>query len=192
MIPTCIPRFRVLATLRCSWTDERASQIVEFALSLPLLVLFVVGIFDFSGAVSLKQKLTNAAREGARVAAADPANDLGNATVPASVADAFQVVDNYLVSENIADCGLSVGTFAATNLTWVFTATGSPCGATAALVLTINRGCIQKVNAVNLVGTCVTIQYPYKWQFGSVSSLVGGKFTGPTSLTTTAMAFNEN
>ena len=192
MIPTCIPRFRGLATLRCSWTDERASQIVEFALSLPLLVLFVVGIFDFSGAVSLKQKLTNAAREGARVAAADPANDLGNATVPASVADAFQVVDNYLVSENIAPCGISVGTFTATGLTWVFTATGSPCGATAALVLTINRGCIQKVNAVNLVGTCVTIQYPYKWQFGSVSSLVGGKFTGPTSLTTTAMAFNEN
>ena len=192
MMPMCIPRFRVLATLRCGWTDERASQIVEFALSLPLLVLFVVGIFDFSGAVSLKQKLTNAAREGARVAAADPANDLGNATVPASVADAFQVVDNYLVSENIAPCGISVGTFTATGLTWVFTATGSPCGATAALVLTINRGCIQKVNAVNLVGTCVTIQYPYKWQFGSVSSLVGGKFTGPTSLTTTAMAFNEN
>ena len=192
MMPMCIPRFRALATLGRGWTDERASQIVEFALSLPLLVLFVVGIFDFSGAVSLKQKLTNAAREGARVAAADPANDLGNATVPASVADAFQVVDNYLVSENIAPCGISVGTFTATGLTWVFTATGSPCGATAALVLTINRGCIQKVNAVNLVGTCVTIQYPYKWQFGSVSSLVGGKFTGPTSLTTTAMAFNEN
>ena len=39
-------------------------------------MLFVVGIFDFSNAVSLKQKLTNAAREAARVAAADPANDL--------------------------------------------------------------------------------------------------------------------
>ena len=177
--------------LKECYADERASQIVEFALSLPLLVLFVVGIFDFSGAVSLKQKLTNAAREGARVAAADPANDLGNATVPASVADAFQVVDNYLVSENIAPCGLSVGTFTATKLTWVFTATGSPCGATA-FVLTINRGCVQKVNSVNLVGTCVTIQYPYKWQFNSVTSLVGGTFTGPTSLTTTAVAFNEN
>jgi Flp pilus assembly protein TadG len=192
MRPTCIPRFRLLATLGRGWTDERASQIVEFALSLPLLVLFVVGIFDFSGAVSLKQKLTNAAREGARVAAADPANDLGNATVPASVADAFQVVDNYLVSENIADCGLSLGTVTATNLTWVFTATASPCGATAAFVLKINRGWIQKVNGVDLVGTRVTIQYPYKWQFGNVTSLVGGKFTGPSSLTTTAVAFNEN
>src|SRR5271169_5355142 len=90
------------------WADDRASQIVEFALSLPLLTLFVVGIFDFSGAISLKQKLTNAAREGARVAAADPATDMGSSTVPASVADAFQVVDNYLLSENIADCGLSM------------------------------------------------------------------------------------
>jgi Flp pilus assembly protein TadG len=192
MMPTCIPRFRLVATLGRGWTDEGASQIVEFALSLPLLVLFVVGIFDFSGAISLKQKLTGAAREGARVAAADPANDLSNATVPDSVADAFQVVDNYLVSENIAPCGLSLGTFTATKLTWVFTGAGSPCGATSAVVLTINRGWVQKVNSVNLVGTRVTIQYPYKWQFNSVTSLVSGKFTGPTSITTNATAFNEN
>jgi Flp pilus assembly protein TadG len=185
-------RTRLPSDLKQGRTDERASQIVEIALSLPLLVVFVVGIFDFSGAVSLKQKLTNAAREGARVAAADPANDLGKATVPASVADAFQVVDNYLVSENIAPCGLTLGTFTATKLTWVFTGAASPCGATAAFVLTINRGCIQKVNAVNLVGTCVTIQYPYKWQFNSVASLVGGTFTGPTSITANATAFNEN
>ena len=65
------PRFHCFrwraGTLRRLWDDDRASQIVEFALSLPLLVLFVVGIFDFSGAISLKQKLTNAAREAARV-----------------------------------------------------------------------------------------------------------------------------
>jgi Flp pilus assembly protein TadG len=194
MMATCIPRFRLLATLGRGWTDEGASQIVEFALSLPLLVLFVVGIFDFSGAISLKQKLTNAAREGARVAAADPANDLGSATVPASVADAFQVVDNYLLSENIADCGLSLDQPAQTTgtLTWESKATGSPCGATAALVLAINRACVQKVNLVNLVGTCVTIQYPYKWQFNRVASLVGGAYKGPSSLATTAVAFNEN
>jgi Flp pilus assembly protein TadG len=182
------------STLKQVRRDERASQIVEFALSLPLLVLFVVGIFDFSGAISLKQKLTNAAREGARVAAADPANDLGSATVPASVADAFQVVDNYLISENIADCGLAGDAPVQTtgSLTWVSTATATPCGTTAALVLTINRGCVQNVNPVNLISTCVTIQYPYKWQFSSVSGLVGGKFTGPISLTTTAAAFNEN
>src|SRR5258708_28557517 len=95
------------------WRSDRASQIVEFAVSLPLLVFFVVGIFDFSSALSLKQKLTNAAREGARVAAAGPFSDLGSppATgVPASVSDAFQVVDNYLLSEKINDCGLAGST----------------------------------------------------------------------------------
>src|SRR5229473_8654510 len=86
--------------------DDAASQIVEFAVALPLLAVFVVGIFDFSGAFTLKQKLTNAARDGARVAAAAPANDLGN-PVPTSVDLAFRVVDNYLQAVNVNDCGLT-------------------------------------------------------------------------------------
>jgi Flp pilus assembly protein TadG len=181
-------------------SDERASQIVEFALSLPILMLFVVGIFDFSGALSLKQKLTNAAREGARVAASDPANDLASlppSGVPASVFDAFWVVDNYLVSENINPCGLSVAKPAqTTGLTWVSTTTGCPGGPSGSLQLTINRGCItqQALNGVtvNVVSTCVKILYPYKWQYSSVTSLFGITFIGPTSITTTSTAFNEN
>src|SRR5271170_588018 len=116
--------------LRRFWSDESAAQIVEFAVSLPLLILFVIGIFDFSNALSLKQKLTNAAREAARAAAADSANDLGapSTAVPVSVGDAFQVVDNYLVSEQINDCGLATAnTMTATGLTWTYTATGNGC-----------------------------------------------------------------
>jgi Flp pilus assembly protein TadG len=165
-----------------------------------LLVLFVVGIFDFSGAISLKQKLTNAAREGARVAASDPANDLGSlakGVLPASVEDAYWVVDSYLISENLAECGLKAATpVQSSGLTWVSTATSAPCGATTALVLTINRGCKSTIGSgastINLIETCVTIQYPYKWQFNNVAGLLGGKFTGPTSLTATSTAFNEN
>jgi TadE-like protein len=189
-------RWRALASRRL-WDDDRASQIVEFALSLPLLVLFVVGIFDFSGALALKQKLTNAAREGARVAAADPANDLGNpsAAQPASVIDAFYVVDNYLISEKINDCGLTVPTPAG-GLIWKSTTAGCPGGPSSPLELTINRGCItqQVINQaqVNVVSTCVTIVYPYKWQYSTVTGLLGMRFTGPTSITTTAAAFNEN
>jgi Flp pilus assembly protein TadG len=183
---------------RWLWAEDRASQIVEFALSLPLLVIFVVGIFDFSGAISLKQKLTNAAREAARVAAADPANDLGNPSdaQPASVIDAFYVVDNYLISEKLNDCGLVPTNLVQTGgtLTWVSTATGCPGGGT--LTLTINRGCVTQQtingNTVNLVGTCVTILYPYKWQYSSVAGLLGMAFIGPTGITTAATAFNEN
>jgi Flp pilus assembly protein TadG len=183
-----------------SWRtgDDRASQIVEFAVSLPLLVLFVVGIFDFSSAITLKQKLTNAAREGARVAAADPANDLGNPSqpMPASVGDALQVVDNYLLSEKINDCGLQHSLPVQAGLTWVATATGCPGGPTAVLKLTINRGCVTPQTSgqttTYVVNTCVGIVYPYSWRFGGVSSLFGGRFVGPSSINTTAVAFNEN
>jgi len=184
-----------LARARWVHEDDRAAQIVEFAVSLPLLVVLVVGIFDFSGALSLKQKLTNAAREGARVAAADPANDLGSASLPASVADAYQVVDNYLLSEKINDCGLiAMKPTKTTGLTWVSTAT-TGCPGTG-LQLTINRGCLASQNvgatAVNVVNTCVTIVYPYSWRFSGVAGLFGGRFLPPASITANAAAFNEN
>jgi Flp pilus assembly protein TadG len=195
MIRAASRRTGLLATLPRCWADERASQIVEFAVALPLLVFFVVGIFDFSGAISLKQKLSNAAREGARVAAADPVNDL-DAVVPASVWDAFWVVDNYLVSEKINDCGLAgVTTATQSKLTWTFSATGSGCPGSG-ITLTINRGWVTTVgtgaNTVRLIETQVTLTYAYKWQFNNVAGLLGQRFSGPTSFTTTATAFNEN
>jgi len=188
-------RTGLLASLKQDWTEDCASQIVELAISLPVLVIFVVGIFDFGGALTLKQKLTNAAREGARVAAADPASDM-YASVPVAVSDAFQVADNYLLSEKINDCGLSGGgtppTPTQTGLTWTYTSTGSGCPGNG-ITLTINRGYSPPpVNGIYLIGTFVTISYAYKWQFSSVSGLLGGKFTGPSAIVTTAEAFNEN
>jgi hypothetical protein len=176
------------------WADDCASQVVELALSLPVLVLFVVGIFDFSGALTLKQKLTNAAREGARVAAADPASDM-YASVPVAVSDAYQVADNYLLSEKINDCGLSEGgtppTPTQTALTWTYTSTGSGCPGSG-ITLTINRGYSTPINGIYLIGTYVTISYAYKWQFNSVGGLVGTRFLGPSTINTAALAFNQN
>jgi Flp pilus assembly protein TadG len=191
--------------------DERASQIVEFALSLPLLVFFVIGIFDFSSAISLKQKLTNAAREGARVAAADPANDLSGSSLPmpVSVRDALQVIDNYLLSERINDCGLIGATpTPAGALTWNFNAQSNGCGSPG-VTLTVNRGYFFPQTSTSqpsssctssppgagqtaTIGTCVILQYPYKWQFTAASGLLGGNFLGPTVITSSAVAFNEN
>jgi len=177
--------------------NDQASQIAEFAVSLPLLVVFVVGIFDFSGAFSLKQKLANAAREGARAAAADPANDLSGTTsgVPVSVSDAYQVVDNYLLAENINDCGLkSVTPTQGGGLTWSSTSTGT-CPGTG-ITFSINRGCVTQQTlggtATSMVATGVTITYPYAWRFNFVSTLLGRTIMGPSTLTTTAVAYNEN
>jgi Flp pilus assembly protein TadG len=177
--------------------DDRASQIVEFALSLPLLVFFVIGIFDFSNALALKQKLVNAARESARVAAADPASDLANpsTTVPASVSDAVQVVDNYLISENINDCGLSSTAATVSGLQWTYAANTSGCPGSG-LSLTIDRGCksvaTTGAGTVNLIGTCITLMYAYKWEFNNVASVLGWTGSGPTNLTALAGAYNEN
>ncbi|HVI11146.1 MAG TPA: TadE/TadG family type IV pilus assembly protein [Candidatus Binatia bacterium] len=182
-----------LARLR----DDSGPQIAEFALSLPLLVVFVVGIFDFSSALTLKQKLTNAALVGARVAAADPFNDVGSASLPISVQDAFYVVDNYLVDANVNDCGLSTampnqnpGT-----LTWVSTTPTCIGASTNSLTLTINRGFMtQQTVGEDVIGTQVHIQYPYKWRFNSVISVLipGASYASVSYITTSATAFNEN
>jgi len=156
-----------------------------------------VGIFDFSGAFALKQKLANAAREGARAAAADPANDLSGVAsgVPVSVSDAFQVVDNYLLAEKINDCALGGATITpGSGLTWSATSTGTCPGG--GIIFSINRGCVTQQTlagtSTSMVGTCVTITYPYAWRFNFVSTLLGRTIVGPSTLTTTAVAYNEN
>ncbi|HEY4902112.1 MAG TPA: TadE/TadG family type IV pilus assembly protein [Candidatus Sulfotelmatobacter sp.] len=194
------------------WTNDSASQMVEFAVSLPLLIVLVVGIFDFSGAYTLKQKLANAALEGARAAAADPATDLANpgltcaslAACPASVADAFQVVDNYLLAAKVSDC--SIKPSSATQpaiLSWSFTVSNAgppPC----ALTLTINRGCLVNSSGNNclppataapdLIGTQVSIQYAYNWHFNTVVTVLvpSSTYAGTTTLKTSGVALNEN
>jgi Flp pilus assembly protein TadG len=175
-----------------------ASAIVEFAVALPLLVVLVVGIFDFGAAFNLKQELNNAMREGARWGASEPTNDLDGAT-PSSVDSVRYLVDAYLLASNIPDCGLGTmsepGNGAA--LTWVYSTTGT-CGS--ALTLTIIRGCTSTTTppcpnppstTMYLPTTYVQISYPYQWHFNSVIQLlVPGANFAPTPITTDAWATN--
>ena len=48
--------------------QRRGAAIVEFAVVLPLLLTLLFGIIDFGWVFLVRQTLTNAAREGARVA----------------------------------------------------------------------------------------------------------------------------
>ena len=183
---------------------------VEFAVTLPLLVVFVVGIFDFSGAFTLKQKLTNAARNAARAAAAEPISDL-SATVPISVNDAFWTVDNYLQSNQINDCGITPANITVATPTWTYSVAGNGtnnCTA-AGLTITINRGyyfpatsaaqsagatCTPQTAAgqTAVLATCVSIQYGYPWKFGQAASLLGAGPMLPSTIVGTAVAMNEN
>jgi len=46
---------------------DRGAVLIEFALTLPLFLLLMVGMFDFGFAIQKYLVMTNAAREGARV-----------------------------------------------------------------------------------------------------------------------------
>lgn len=197
--------------LRSSLGEDSGSQLVEFAVTLPLLVVFVVGIFDFSGAFTLKQKLTNAARDAARVAAADPASDIpsSSTTLPASVTDAYQAIVNYFAANNLNNCGMTATTGSYTSpTTWTFSSSGSGCPG-AGLTIIINRGYYFPENSTSVtpsvtctpqtvgsqtavIATCVSIQYAYAWRFGNVASLLGSTVVLPTTLSSTAVAMNEN
>ena len=186
--------------------EDQAAQLVEFAVALPLLVVFVVGIFDFSSAFTLKQRLTNLARDAARVAAAEPSSDVQPGSTPVSVMDAFYVVDNYLQANNINDCAIG-NTPTNSGLTWTFAGTGNGCPA-AGLTIVVDRGyyfpatsattpatsCTpSSANGVTaVIGTCVNIQYPYPWRFGRAASLLGNNISLPMQIFGLAVALNEN
>jgi Flp pilus assembly protein TadG len=196
---------------RAEWREDRAAQLVEFAVSLPLLVVFVVGIFDFSGAFTLKQKLTNISRDAARAAAAEPISDL-SAPLPVSVSDSFSIIDSYLVANHVNDCGISLSSAAVSGTTWTFAAPGNGTNGcpSAGLTIIINRGyyfpaaiaaqpagadCSVRESVAGqtaVISTCVSIQYGYQWKFGRAASLLGSTPLLPTTITVTAVAMNEN
>jgi len=54
--------------VRAKWRDPSGQSLLETALTLPLILLIAVGILEFGRAFQTWQVVTNAAREGARVA----------------------------------------------------------------------------------------------------------------------------
>src|ERR1017187_4750612 len=81
MLRLRIPHRRTVSLLK----DAQGAAILEFAISLPLLVVFVVGIDDFSGAFNQKQKIEQAAQEGAIIAGAQPTSDIASPAAPDSL-----------------------------------------------------------------------------------------------------------
>ena len=176
-----------------------AAALIEFAVALPLLVVLVVGIFDFGGAFNLKQELNNAAREGANFGASEPTNDLYNSGTPPTIDAVRYLVDSYLVASRLNDCGLGAMPAPGNQsgpMTWTYSATGC----TPNLQLTIVRPCstsscpfITGPSNVYVPDTYVQISYPYQWHFNNVIQLLvpGAQYT-LSSITTDATAANLN
>jgi Flp pilus assembly protein TadG len=184
-----------LCGLRC----EQASQIAEFAISAPLLVVFVVGIFDFSGAFNLKQKLGSAAQEGALVAASQATRDLDRGNPPSVVAVETSVFnylanDKVLANPNTGNCKPGSATVAHVDdsLVWQYTIRGCDSVAADHLVITIDRGDVFASGADNVAASHVTITYPHHWLFNRVITLVvsSSVFSATTQITADSVSQN--
>lgn len=103
------------------WRSERGAELIEFAIVAPLLILLMAGIFDFGMMFRTYEIVTNAAREGARVA-----------VLPgyANPADIQSRVDQYLSAAGLASAPATVtdvtvttgaGTFNAKSVNVVYT-----------------------------------------------------------------------
>ena len=68
--------------------NERGAALLEAAITVPMILLICVGIFEFGRAYQTWQVLTNAAREGARLAVIQTSTD----------ADVRSRVNNYLTN----------------------------------------------------------------------------------------------
>ena len=73
------------------WRSERGAELVEFALVFPTLLLVMLGIADFGFLFQRYEVITNAAREGARVAILPGYTD----------ADVQARVDQYMTASGI-------------------------------------------------------------------------------------------
>jgi len=181
--------------------QDQGSAILEFAISLPLLVVFVVGIYDFSGAFNQKQKIEQAAQEGAIIAGAQPTGDIAATSAPASLTPVVTAIFNSLAGSGVlpnANTGTCTtpGTAIppATGVAWTYTISGCSSGyATDNLVITINRGWVSGTGSPLTIGTVVTISYPYRWRFNSVIQLLipGANYAALTQLTESATVQNQ-
>ncbi|MFY9585683.1 MAG: TadE/TadG family type IV pilus assembly protein [Candidatus Acidiferrales bacterium] len=174
----CTRAWERLAELR----RTEGAELLEFALVLPMLAAMVVGISDFGAAWALKDKLTNAARDGARTAVSQPSctisdsnNNLCGATPPnppAWVSAVRDVVANYLTNAQVTTCTIGNAATSTGPFAWQYTSSTSGCGA---FLLKIERGYTYTSGSsptVTVGAARVTLSYPFSWSIGRVLKLM--------------------
>jgi Flp pilus assembly protein TadG len=191
-------RLRILHRGTVSLLREvQGAALLEFAIVLPLLMVFVVGIFDFSGAFNQKQKIDQAAQEGAIIAGAQPMSDIASSNAnPDSLQPVVTSVFNSLAASGVVPkgtCGPPVTpTHSGPNLKWTYTISGCPDD----LVIVIDRGWVStsssSTSTTAAVGTTVKVTYPYHWRFNSVIQVLipGAGYAAVTNLTESATVHN--
>jgi hypothetical protein len=174
--------------------EVQGAALLELAITLPLLVVFVVGIFDFSGAFNQKQKIEQAAQEGAIIAGAQPMSDIASPTSPESLQPVVTAVFNSLSGSGvIRGCALPATPSNLAPLRWKYKISGCPDD----LFIVIDRGWVPPsattTSTTIAVGTIVKVTYPYHWRFNSVIQVLipGAGYAAVTNLTESATVHNQ-
>lgn len=175
--------------------SAEGAQLLEFAFLVPLLLVGLVGILDFGAGFYLKQKLANAAREGARIATSQPSIDLTStdcpstgAASPCTVEAVRNAVVDYLQNANVqtSTIGVSPTKTAAMEWTYYSTTTGDP-------VLIINRSfVVTDPSGGVIVSTRVALNYAFPWMFDRIMKLMipSSAFSSPIVISTDAIMKN--
>lgn len=170
-------------------TGTEGSQLLEFGLTLPFLLVFVIGIIQFGGAFNLKQKMANAAREGARIMVSNTVADSGctSSGSNCSAQAAAQAVANYMTNAGVdSSCISPTGLTSSGADAWSDT-----CGN--GISLTINHQYVyMPTGGSPVTGTKVTVTYPYTWFFNDIIRLLvpRANLALPNSLTEAAVMEN--
>lgn len=93
-----IRRIRRTLLRRAASHGESGQALAEIAIALPLLLLMLIGIWEFARAYQIQQVIVNAAREGARTVVL-PGADPDSATV---------IVNNFLAGGRIAGATVTI------------------------------------------------------------------------------------
>jgi len=165
------------------WRKEvSGSQIAEFAIGLPFLMVLLVGIFDFGQAFNTKQQINTAAREAARFAANQSTLDWSSGASAPSISATRDVVDAYLRNAKLDDCGLSSATpaFNAATVTWTYTTKGNCPKRLRVVIERANTFLLS--DGTTVISTKVTVSYPFRWHFDSVMKVLfpRSNYPGPT------------
>ncbi len=184
-----IARLRVFRKLG---SETSGSQLFEMALVLPMLLVFVLGIGDFGGAFNLKHRLSNAAREGARLAVSESNLDLtSGGSAPPSVVAVSQVVSNYLTNAGVTQCTIAASGTSAGSFSWKFSSSSSGCS-NFALIVDRNYTSL-KSNGATIIATHVTLTYPYTWRLPQIIGLLskGSSLSLPSTVTSDSIMLNQ-
>lgn len=114
---------------------DRGSVAVEFALLLPLLLLIVFGTIDFGRAINAQITLTQAAREGARLASFGDSSSV----VTTGTKNAATGLSNLTVTVTTCATGAGAGVDAVVTVSYPFTFI-TPVGAFASMFGTATFG----------------------------------------------------